>query len=117
MPAPPYHGGHSLADIISDFYRHFRSLPRRRKDALAEHLANGETSPPLLPSWYLEWVSLLEEGDGWARSSRRIMIVVDGKQRDTSEFCYGPSPSEPRLPDLPEPPVEQVPSQPDTDPP
>ena len=120
MPPAPYHGGHSLADIIHDLYQQLHSL-RKVQDALVEYLADGETSPPLSPGWFLEWASTYEEGDGWMRfGGRRIMIVVDGKRRDSAEFRFHPRPSqfgEPRPATPSEPAVEEEPSQPDADPP
>ena len=107
-------GGHSLADIIHDLHQLFHSLPKTQ-DALAEYLADGETSPPLSSGWYLEWASACEEGDGWVRfGGRKIMIVVDGKPCDPAKFHYHPPQDRPRAPDPPVPIEEPLP---DADPP
>ena len=119
MPASLYHtGGHSLADLIRDLYRLYYSLAEVQNE-LARQIISGEIVllQELAQGWYLEWASVHEEGDGWSRSRRKIMIVVDGKQRDPAEFRYHSPLSEPRPPAPSEPAVEEEPPQPDADPP
>ena len=119
MPASLYHtGGHSLADLIRELYRLYYSLAEVQNE-LARQIISGEIVllQELAQGWYLEWASVHEEGDGWSRSRRKIMIVVDGKQRDPAEFRYHSPLSEPRPPAPSEPAVEEEPPQPDADPP
>lgn len=100
MSSPPYHGGHSLADLIDELPR--RLSLREMQDEIYRQIAAGEIvlSEELPEGWYFEWASLREEGDGWVRlGGRRIMIVVSGKQRDPREFRW----HEPPLPVRPEP--------------
>src|SRR6478736_1863701 len=106
MPSPPYHGGHSLADLIYELLR-LRSL-REVQEELAQRIADREIvlSRELPPDWYLQWVSLHEEGDGWVRfGGRRIMIMAAGKPIDPREIRWH------------EPPPPVRPARIDTDPP
>jgi hypothetical protein len=118
MPVAAYPGGLSLADLIRDLYRLYQSLAEVQNE-LARQIISGEIVllQELAQGWYLEWASIHEEGDGWARSSRKIMIVVDGKQRDPAEFRYHSPLSEPQPPAPSEPAVEKEPPQPDANPP
>jgi hypothetical protein len=72
MSAAFYTGGHSLAELIHDLYQLYHSLSKVQ-DALAELLISGEIVPleEITPGWYLEWASVHEEGDGWARPAAR----------------------------------------------